>query len=176
VLTTTTPLFQRQIRLFEKRTAPDGQMIEVPLASGPWSRTPEPGAPETKTFALSNRLQGDTIWIETDNGDNPAISLGPCQAVYPVVRLVFKVVETDGFTLAYGNKSAASPHYDLSLVAEKLLTASRHVASVGSGEQAGPQSHITGLNGGFVFWGALALVVAVLLGVVAKLLPKPPTA
>jgi len=176
LLTTTTPLFQRQFRLFEKRSTPDGQTVEVPLASGPWSRTPEPGAPETKAFAFSNRLQGDTIWIESDNGDNPAISLGPCQVVYPVVRLVFKVADTDGFTLAYGNKSAASPQYDLSLVAERLLTASRNPAHTGSGKQAGPQGSVTGLNGGYLFWGALALVVAVLLAVVAKLLPRPPAA
>ena len=33
-----------------------------------------------------------------------------------------------------------------------------------------------GLNTGYIFWGALALVVVVLLAVVAKLLPKPPAA
>jgi hypothetical protein len=134
--------------------------------------------PETKTFDLWNRVRTDTVWIETDNGDNPAIALGSVQAVYPVVRLVFKTAETDGFTLVYGNPAANAPRYDLSLVAAKLLTASRSGVQL---EVAGPNSTTTGsrfagLNGGYLFWGALALVVVVLLGVVAKLLPKPPAA
>jgi hypothetical protein len=33
-----------------------------------------------------------------------------------------------------------------------------------------------GINGGYLFWAALALVVVVLLAIVAKLLPKPPAA
>jgi hypothetical protein len=178
VLTTATPLFQRQFRLYEKLIDPDGQAIEVPLAAGAWSRTPEPGAPETKTFPLSNRMRSDTIWIETENGDNPPIALGTSQAAYPVVRLVFKVAETDGLALAYGNKAAKAPRYDLSLVAVKLLTSSRNVARLSTGGQnpASPQSHLAGINGGYVFWVALALVVVVLLVVVARLLPKPPAA
>jgi hypothetical protein len=134
--------------------------------------------PETKAFSLPDRLRGDTIWIETENGDNPPIALGTSQAAYPVARLVFKGAETDGFALAYGNKAATAPRYDLSLVAVKLLTSSRNVARLGAGGQnpAGLQSHLAGINGGFVFWAALALVVVVLLIVVARLLPKPPAA
>lgn len=176
VLTTTTPLFQRQFRLYEKLTAPDGQTIEAPLSAGTWSRTPEPGVPETRSFFLSDRLRSDSIWIETENGDNPSVALGPSQATYPVVRLIFKVAETEGFALAYGNKDAKAPRYDLSLVAVKLLTSNRNAAhlSVGVQNPASSQKHFDGINGGYVFWGALALVVVVLLAVVAKLLPKPP--
>jgi hypothetical protein len=100
--------------------------------------------------------------------------------VYPVVRLVFKVAETDGFALAYGNKNASAPRYDLSLVAVKLLTSSRNVAQLTPGEsgpaKTGSWNPLDSVNSGYVFWGALALVVVVLLVVVAKLLPKPPAA
>jgi hypothetical protein len=178
VLTSITPLFSREFRLYEKLTDANGHANTSTLATGSWSRQPEPGVPETKTFDLWNRVRTDTVWIETDNGDNPAIALGSVQAVYPVVRLVFKTAETDGFTLVYGNPAANAPRYDLSLVAAKLLTASRNGVQL---EVAGPSSATTGsrfagLNGGYLFWGALALVVVVLLGVVAKLLPKPPAA
>lgn len=178
VLTSTTPLFQRQFRLYEKVTGSDGATREQTLASGAWSRTPEPGVPETRIFELSGHLRSDTIWIETDNGDNPAIALGSVQAVHPVVRLVFKVAETDGFTLVYGHKSAAAPRYDLSLVAVKLLTASRHGVQLAAAAPApaDPFARFAGLKVGYLFWGALALVVVVLLVVVAKLLPKPPAA
>jgi hypothetical protein len=174
VLTSPTSLFQRQFRIFERLKTQDGSPYEYTLASGQWSRTPEPGVPENRVFDLQDRMQTDTLWIETDNGDNPAIALGTVQAIYPVVRLVFKVAEPDGLSLAYGNKSANAPRYDLSLVAVRLLTSSRNVARMGADEPgAGARNPFAGINGGYVFWGALALVVVALLVVVARLLPKP---
>ena len=180
VLTSTTPLFQRQFRIYQKLPSADGGTDENNLASGQWSRTPEPGVPETRVFELSDRARTDTLWLETDNGDNPPIALGAVQAAYPVARLIFKVAETDGFALAYGHADANAPRYDLSLVAVKLLTSSRNIAQLNTGDSS--HSDVVGknpfatLNGGYFFWGALALVVVVLLVVVAKLLPKPPAA
>jgi hypothetical protein len=177
VLSSGTPLFERQIRIYEKLTGADGRAYDSVLTSEEWHRTPEPGVPETKALNLFARARSDTLWIETDNRDNPAIALGAAQVVYPVVRLVFKVVETEGFTLAYGNPAANPPRYDLNLVAMKLLTSGRNVAHVGPGEQSTVSGNpFARLNGGYVFWAALALVVLVLLVVVAKLLPKPPAA
>ena len=180
VLASKTPLFQREFRIYEKVPDQNGDTMENTLASGLWSRTPEPGMPEKRIFELPDRMHSDTLWIETDNGDNPAIALDAVQAVHPVVRLVFKVAETDGLALAYGNKTAAAPRYDLSLVAVKLLTSSRNVARLGAGganpAATASRNLFAGMNGGVIFWGALALVVVVLLVVVAKLLPKPPAA
>jgi hypothetical protein len=175
VMTSATSLFQRQFRVFERLTGEDGSPYEATLASGEWSRTPEPGVPENRVFDLPGRMHTDTLWIETDNGDNPAIAFGAVRVAYPVVRLVFKVAETGGYTLAYGNKSAAAPRYDLGMVSSRLLTSSRNVAHLGAGEKnTVARNPFAGLNGGYVFWGALVLVVAILLAVVAKLLPKPP--
>ena len=180
ILSSPTPLFQRQFRLYEKRKAADGSAYENTVATGQWSRTPEPGVPETRTFELTDRLGTGTLWLETDNGDNPPIALGGVQAVYPVVRLIFKTGETDGFTLAYGNQAAGAPSYDLSLVATKLLTSSRSEARLAAGApddgDTDAKALFGGLNTRYVFWGALALVVVVLLVVVGKLLPKPPAA
>ena len=178
VFLSSTPLFQREFRIFEKLTTAEGHAYESTLASGNWSRTPEPGVPETRIFDLTGRPQTDTLWIETDNGDNPAIALGAVQTVYPVVRLIFKVADTTtGFELIYGNPSANAPRYDLSLVAVKLLTSSRTVAKLAPGDpNARPGRAFANLKGGAIFWAALALVVIVLLVVVAKLLPKPPAA
>ncbi|MCF7687540.1 MAG: DUF3999 domain-containing protein [Cephaloticoccus sp.] len=176
-LTSTTPLFSRQFRIFEKLTQANGQGYELNLAAGGWSRTPEPGSPENRVFELGSRPKGDTIWIETDNGDNPAIDLGAVQVIHPVVRLIFKVPEIDGYALVYGNKSALKPRYDLSLVAVRLLTASRNDAFLVPAEQnTGQRNLFSMLKGGYVLWSALALVVIGLLVVVAKLLPKPPGA
>ncbi|MEO6875650.1 MAG: hypothetical protein ABI222_12595 [Opitutaceae bacterium] len=176
VLTSSNPLFSREFRVYEKINPADGQSYENLLASGSWSRKPEPGTTDKRIFEMTGRPQTDILWIETDNGDNPAITLGTVQAVYPVVRLVYKVEETDGTALIYGRRSANPPRYDLSLVAGKLLTASRNVATLSAGDpNSAPRSAFAGLKGGYIFWGVLGLVVIVLLAVVAKLLPKPPT-
>lgn len=175
VLSSRTPLFSREFRIYEKVSTPEGRSYENLLASGAWSRTPEPGVPLTRVFELLDRMRTDTLWIETDNGDNPAISLDGVQVVYPVARLIFKVADTDGFSLIYGNKDGIAPRYDLRLVAEKLLTSSRNLATLGAGEtNHATRNTFAGIKGGYVFWGALALVVIVLLTVVSKLLPKPP--
>ena len=178
VFASTTPLFERQIRIYEQVPLREGGSAENTLAAGRWSRTPEPGVPETRVFDLPERMRTDTLWIETDNGDNPAIALGSVQAVYPVVRVIFKTAETEGFSLAYGNLEAAAPRYDLSLVAGKLLTSPRNAAQLAADNaaSAGPGFSLGLFKNRYVFWGALALVVIVLLSVVAKLLPKPPAA
>lgn len=177
-LASDTPLFERHFRIYEKVTAGDGRAHEHTLASGAWSRTPEPGSSRTRVFDLSGRPGTDTLFLETDNGDNPAITLTGVKAEHAVVRLVFKAAETDGFFLAYGNPQAAAPRYDLGLVARKLLTAGRADARLGA-EESDPEGFARGvlrhLKGGVAFWGALALVVVVLLVVVARLLPKPGT-
>ena len=175
VLATVTPLFSRQFRVYENVTDPDGRTRDFTLANGAWSRTPEPGVPDSRVLELDGRPQTDTLWLETDNGDNPAITLGPVRAVYSVVRLVFKVADTDGYTLAYGNPDAKTPRYDLGLVAVQLLTASRNVATLSPAEAVAPSwNPFAGFNRRHLLWVSLALVVAVLLVVVAKLLPKPP--
>ncbi|MBA3848400.1 MAG: hypothetical protein C0502_00195 [Opitutus sp.] len=178
VLRSGTPLFSRQFRLSERRESPNGGTSPHLLATAAWSRRPEPGEPETCTLEIPERLTSDTLWLETDNGDNPAIALDAATATHPVARLVFKVTGPDGFELAYGRREAAAPQYDLRLVAARLLTVPRQVAQLAPAPAAPAKSPIDRLlrsaNGGIVFWSALALVVVVLLGVVARLLPKSP--
>ncbi|MDB6167729.1 MAG: hypothetical protein JWM88_593 [Verrucomicrobia bacterium] len=174
-LSSTTPLFQRQIRVYEKITGPNGGTVAMPLTEGPWSRTPEAGTPETRVFELTERVRTRTLWIETENGDNPAIALASVRVTHPVVRLIFQATATDGLELVYGNKAANAPHYDLSLVAAKLLTSTRHEAKLAESDAAedGDGGNVfSNLDPRLVFWGALALVVVSLLLIVAKLLPK----
>jgi len=177
-LSSVTPLFSRQCRIYEKLPNQNGVSTELTLATGQWSRLPKPGVPESRAFALSDHPRTNTLWIESDNGDNPAITLDAVQVVYPVVRLIFKVAETDGYILACGNPKAHAPRYDLSLVAVTLLTASRHIAQLPADTPAAARTDssalFAGINTTYIFWGALILVVVVLLVVVAKLLPKPP--
>jgi hypothetical protein len=174
-LTSDTPLFERHFRIYEKFTAGNGGTYERSLATGSWSRQPEAGSPRSRVFTLTERPSTDVLFIETDNGDNPAIALAGAKAEHAVVRLIFKTAETDGFEFIYGHPTVPAPRYDLSLVATKLLTAPRVPARLGQ-EETDPEGFARGalrhLKGGVIFWVALTLVVVVLLTVIARLLPK----
>jgi hypothetical protein len=173
-LSSATPLFQRHLRVFEKVADDRGNTYERPLASAEWRHTPDDR--RTLTFALNRAPTTDTLFLETDNGDNPPIAIGGVSAAYPVTRLLFKSDTPPA--LYYGNPQAMAPRYDLALVAGRILTAEKGVAGLGPEEKLKADGWAQGAFGGgrgsVVFWAVLALVVVVLLGVVAKLLPKPP--
>lgn len=174
--TSSTALFQRHLRLFEKVVDERrGETVERPLGDAEWSHTPGNARPLTLSFYSAPA--GDTFFLETDNGDNPPIALVAAQAAYPVARLLFKP-DPGAVTLYYGNRAAAAPRYDLALVAGQILAAEKSVATLGAEEPARSggwaDQALAGSRGGILFWGVLALVVIGLLVVVAKLLPKPP--
>jgi hypothetical protein len=177
---TKTPLFQREMSLYEELADERGDKYRHALGSGSWEQTPER---KTKEFSLTldSAPQSDTLFLETENGDNPPIALEKFTAFYPATRLLFKAKPDDELYLYYGNPRAALPRYDLSLVANQLLAADKKVASL-SGEQqlkksSWRENEVPG-KGGIVFWGILAVVVVVLLIIISRLLPKsqtPPT-
>ncbi|MBL9203155.1 MAG: DUF3999 family protein [Opitutaceae bacterium] len=175
-LSSPTALFQRQLRLFELIADDRGNRHERTLASAEWSHTPENKGP--LTLALSTPPTSTALVLETENGDNPPITLSGVTVAHPVARLLFKS-DTTPVALYYGHAGAAAPRYDLALVASQILAATKEAATLGPEEptsvEAWPARVLRGGNS-ILFWGALALVVAVLLSVVAKLLPKPPAA
>jgi len=174
ILQTRMTLFARELYVYEVKRGPDGQPHQRSLADARWRRTPE----ETRhdPFSLHMRVlpETDCVWLETDNGDNAPLDISEARAVYPVVRLLFNATETDGYVLYHENPKANSPRYDLSLIARTLYTAPRKQAVLSSEEQVVEDSNSFGalLKGGALFWAALGLVVASLLFILAKMLPK----
>ena len=174
-----TPLFERSMSLYEELTDERGDKYRHELGNASWTQIPEH---KSKEFALNfnSAPQSDTLFLETENGDNPPIELEKFSAFYPATRILFKAKSDDELFLYYGNSHIAPPHYDLSLVAGELLAADKKAALL-SGEQQLKKSswreyEVPG-NGGIVFWGILAVVVIVLLVIISRLLPKsqPPT-
>jgi len=169
-------LFQRTVRMWEE--VPDGRggRYRRELGNADWKRTTD--SKNFLTINLTATPQTDTLFLETDNGDNPPIDLDNVRLTYPVTRLVFKSAQPP--TLYYGNPSVPAPRYDLSLVAAKLLSADKAVAKLGTEEVLKKAAWTEGdpLTGvrGWLFWGILALVVAGLIIVIVRLLPKPPDA
>jgi hypothetical protein len=127
---------------------------------------------------LAARPKSDTLFLETDNGDNPAIELRDFRGYYPVTRVVFKAAPdpSQPVWLYYDNLDATAPRYDLTLVASELLKAERSTIAAGPAENLSPKPSLVGqtLTGStrYIFWGALALVVIVLLAIMSRFLPK----
>jgi hypothetical protein len=170
-----TPLFEREVVLYEETHDERGARYHRSLGQARWIRTPEQ-ADSRLVLTLSSPPVSDRLFLETDNGDNPAIDLHGFQLSYPVTRLLFKVNDPADLFLCYGNREAAPPRYDLALVAEQFLAAERSIAKAGPEEQLKGSSWTEGrpLAGvkGILFWGVLALVVIALLVVISRLLPK----
>ncbi len=173
-----TPLFQRSLSLYEELIDDRGDKYRYPLGNATWTQTPDN---KSKEFVLTfdSVPQSDTLFLETENGDNPPIELGKFTAAYPVTRVLFKSKADDDLFLYYGNQHVPPPRYDLTLVAGQLLAADKKTVPLGAEQQLNKPSwleyEVPG-KGGVLFWGMLAVVVAVLLIIISRLLPKAPPA
>lgn len=177
VLASSTALFQRQLRFLEPITDERGQESLRLLAESSWMH--QPAQPATNlSLALDRRLAGDTVVIETENGDNPPIILGSVRAAVGVTRLLFKPsAENPAPEIIYGNPQAAPARYDLMLIAPQILGARKHIATLGAEVPTATSLDLfSGRGSVMFFWGVLALVVVLLLVIVARLLPKPEAA
>ncbi len=173
--TTSSPLFRRQVALYEQPLDDRGEKYDRPLGQASWVRTP-PATQNSLELALSMSPITDTLFLETDNGDNPPIELASFQLYHPVTRVLFKAPTDPTTYLYYGNREIGSPRYDLDLIAPRLLAEEKSIASLAS-EETLKKSSVSELfelssTKSVIFWGALAAVVVVLLVVVARLLPK----
>ena len=165
------------MRLWEEVTDERGDKVASELGRATWDQTPDTPKRDL-VVELNARPKSDTLFLETDNGDNPAIELRDFRSYYLVTRVVFKATPdpTQSVWLYYGNLNATAPRYDLSLVATELLKAERGTVAAGAEEDLSPKSSLVGqtLTGStrYIFWGALALVVIVLLAIMSRFLPK----
>jgi hypothetical protein len=170
-------LFQRELRLWEEATDDRGDKFPRELSHATWKRVP--GEP-TREFAIHLDVvpRSDMLLLETDNGDNPAIRLHDFRGHYPVSRIVFKTASnsTQPIWIYYGNPDAALPHYDVALIADQLFRAERAPATLGRQQNMDSKTEriIQTLSGSglYIFWGVLGVVVAALLLLISRLLPK----
>ena len=172
-----TPLFERELRLWEEVPDERGDKYPRELGRATWRRTPADPARDV-IFEITQRPLTDTLLLETDNGDNPPLDLATVRAWHPVTRLAFKAAPGAGepLQLYYGNEKASRPRYDLALVAPQLFAAEKTVAALGAEEGGKKSTWLAAepLSGSarIAFWAVLALVVAALLIVLARLFPK----
>lgn len=181
VCETRTPLFKRDVLLYEEVADDRGRKFQRVLGQASWVQTPERQSRQL-VLPLSGPASSDTLFLEINNEDNPPIDLEKFELAYPVTRVLFKAALEAPVYLYYGNHQAGPPRYDLSLVAAQILATDKTVVLPGGEEQLKKSSWREQTpvgSGGVIFWAVLGLVVVVLLFVIARLLPKsspPPTA
>jgi hypothetical protein len=174
VCSSPTALFRRALVLYEEPRDAHGAAYRRTLAAANWVQTPD--APR-RSFALelSQSPLTDTLFLETDNEDNPPIELRNVELLCTETRLCFKADAALPVHLYYGRKDVGPPSYDLSLVAGELLAAEKVRATLAAEEKARPDGWRDVLRdtrvGGWIFWAALLVVVVGLLVVLTRLLP-----
>jgi hypothetical protein len=174
--TTPTSLFQRNLTLSESVSDERGETYRTRLADASWTQTPERRS-GVFSQTLNRAPRGNVLLLETHNGDNPPIALDRFQFYYPATRILFKAASSSPIGLYYGNPAAPAPHYDLALVGHQLLAGQKDTLSFSPEQMLKPTlvaSRHAQASGSIVLWSCLALVVAGLLILIAKLLPKPP--
>lgn len=172
LLDSPTPLFMRTLSVTERIDNEQGHFERI-IGTANWQRKPDQTA-STFHLGLYTAPRSRTVQISSDNGDNAPLQLTSVRAVYPIVRLLFRVPDTTPVQLCYGNRRATHTRYDLQLVRREFETATKVAATLGDeeklpGYEADP---LTRGKGSPWLWAALTLVVGALLWIVAKMLPK----
>ena len=170
-------LFEREMLLWEETADDRGDKFHRELGHAAWKKVPG-GTTQEFAIHLNVAPRNGTVFLETDNGDNPAIKLRDFRGHYPVSRVVFTAASdsTQPIWIYYGNPDAASPRYDVALIADQLLRAERAPAALGQPQNMHSKTEriIRTLSGSslYIFWGVLAIVVIALLLLISRLLPK----
>jgi hypothetical protein len=168
-----TAFFQRTLSVYEldenRREVSDRHW----LGQATWTRKPN----ETNTtfsIELNARPRSKELLLETDNGDNPPISIQSLTIAYPITRVLFKTGSGPTLFLYFGNEEVHTPQYDLAIAGEQIIKAERKPGTLGTLERLQPAGFTFSSKGtSIAFWGALVIVVAGLLILVGRLLPAP---
>lgn len=141
-----------------------------------WTRHAADG-PADFSLSFGDERAPVQIMLETDNGDNPPVPFDHFMVEFSAPSITAKVADPAPLVLCYGNPEATPPLYDLRLVWSEIMAADQQPASLREEEILGPDKRekMSVDAGSPWLWLALAGVVAALLVVVAKLLPRPAT-
>lgn len=168
------PLFSRRFEMSWDVQDGYGNTVRRSMGYAQWTKTIDTNS--QLSFDLDSTRLPTTFILETDNGDNPAITLENVRVEYKVPSILAKITDAGPLYLYYGNPDARAPRYDLNLASATLRGAPKASTSLGAQEMlkpSKPKHHIT--SGSPWLWLALGSVVVILLVVVAKLLPKQAT-
>ena len=166
-------LFARRFLASAEREDRFGNHWIEELGRADWTKTGDQDSPLVLNFHGSRLPK--TFFIEADHGDNPPIPVDDVVIRFDAPSIAAKLASEEPLYLCYGNLEATSPQYDLRLVWDELMASAQQSTALGDEEFLRPETkkHDSAMGAGAPWlWAALAGVVAVLLAIVAKLLPR----
>ena len=107
-----------------------------------------------------------------DEGDNTPLPIEGARLLLPAYRIRLFRGTGAHLRVAYGRADLERPHYDLALLAPQVLGAPAADVALDPERPVAPGKTTAGIVSPRLFWGALALAVIVLLGLIARLLKK----
>lgn len=170
VFTTTGRVFQRTVNIRSAADERRGRQFEY-LATAAWTSTEPDAVPPPLTFDVP--LRGvKALELVIDEGDNAPLPIASAQLLLPSFALRFYHPGTP-LTLLYGNRQAAAPRYDLSLLAPRLFGESaREVMLTAPATASDEEPH----KERWIFWIVIGVAVLALLIILARLLGGRATA
>lgn len=163
VITTAADLFERNVVLVDR----DGEDQDpVVVGNATWRHIDPDRGPPALTFHLPRRIDGP-LELRIEEGDNPPLPIENATLLFPSFALRFQHPGKP-LTLVYDNPLAASPRYDLALLAPRIFGEPAQQVTFASAASPGA----TG-DGGIAqhfFWMAIAAVALALMLLLARLL------
>ncbi len=172
-IATTARVFERRVRLVRLDTRnPRDPPVLVTLDEQVW-RNGDAGRDAPPLTLRVPAHAGTELLLIVDEGDNSPLQLDHPRLYLPSYRLRFVRRSEEPLWLMYGHDRLAAPRYDLALLAPRVLGARVPEVALSDIEEELPApagDRVATL----VFWGALVLVLLVLLWLVARLLRRGP--
>ncbi|MGC3999309.1 MAG: DUF3999 family protein [Anaeromyxobacter sp.] len=168
VLETRARVFSRQVEVYET-VEHAGHRSERLLASSGWASA-DPARPAPALTLELPAVEGRTLRLVLDDGDNAPLQLDAARLLLPAYRLRF-FHPGPALQLLGGAPGVSAPRYDLALLAPRLRGAAARELALGGGaaEDAGAGD---AARGRLIFWIVLAAAVAALLAVVIRLVGR----
>lgn len=169
-------LFTRRFSAFVERKDDVGNKWRDEVGAANWMKSSSNDA--ALVMDLREARLPAKFFLETNDGDNLPITLDEMSLRYAAPSIIAKLSDVAPLFLYYGNPKAAPPQYDLQVVRKEMLAAQPLALALGDVEKLRPDTHDHRAPdaGSPWLWLALAGVVAVLLVIVAKLMPASPIA
>jgi hypothetical protein len=167
---TTVRVFERPVRLLRVRAAQGRRTDPVveTLGSTVWRHARPESEPPPLALDIPAHAGAELV-LALDEGDNSPLPLEPPTLYLPAARLRFVRGGEGPLTLVYGRPGLGAPRYDLALLAPRVLGAPAVEVEPGAVDQRPARTTGPGAQRA-LFWGALALAVVLLLGLLVRLL------
>jgi hypothetical protein len=177
VIETNARVFQRSVSVMTRAPAADplrrGPAL-VSITSAAWVAAKPDVAPPALSLEIGS-LATRELYLAVNEGDNTPLPIERVSMLLPAYRVRFFRPEGAALTLVYGRNDLSAPQYDLALLAPQVLSAAAtEVAAEPEGGAPQPSSQQVPLVSPLVFWAALGVALAVLLGIIVRLLRSQP--